>query len=50
MNELFDFGRYAPYIGFAYGVSVLALGALIYMRRRKLKRALEADEAEDNKK
>ena len=49
MNELFDFGRYAPYIVFAYGVSILALGALIIARRRKLNRALKAEEAEDKK-
>lgn len=49
MNELFDFGRYAPYIGFAYGVSIVALGALIWARLRKLKRALEAEKADDNK-
>jgi len=48
MNDAFDFGRYAPYIWFAYGVSVLGLGALIYARRRKLRRALEADEADNN--
>jgi heme exporter protein CcmD len=49
MNEIFDFGRHAPYIASAYGVSILALAALIFARRRKLKRAIEAERAQDKK-
>lgn len=49
MSELLDFGRYAPYIASAYGVSALALGALILARRRRLKRLLEAERARDGK-
>jgi heme exporter protein CcmD len=45
MADLADFGRYAPYIGMAYGVSVVALGALIAAQRRRLKRAIEAEKA-----
>lgn len=49
MSELLDFGHYAPYIASAYGASILALAALIVSRRRKLKQALEAEQARDDK-
>ncbi len=49
MNEIFDFGGHAPYIASAYGASLIALGALFFARRRKLKRAIEAERAQDKK-
>jgi len=43
MAELFDFGRYAPYIAMTYGVSIVALGALVFVQWRKLKAARKAE-------
>ena len=48
MSEIFDFGRYGAYIAVAYGVSVFALGTLIYIRWRALAKA-RRDEAKENK-
>jgi len=50
VNELIDFGRNAPYIVSAYGASFIALTALILIRGRKLKRALDAERAQDENK
>lgn len=49
MSDLVDFGRYAPYIVSAYGVSILALAGLILARRRRLRLALEAERAQKKK-
>jgi len=43
MSELFDFGRYAPYIGASYGTTALVIGFLIVQRRVKLKKARDAE-------
>ena len=43
MSELFDFGKYAPYIAAAYGASIIVIGALIVQRRAKLQKARELE-------
>ena len=43
MSELFDFGKYAPYIAAAYGASIIVIGALIIRRRAKLQKARELE-------
>ncbi|MEO1242410.1 MAG: heme exporter protein CcmD [Pseudomonadota bacterium] len=43
MSELFDFGRYAPFIAAAYGASFLVLGGMIAQRRSRLEKAREAE-------
>lgn len=43
MSELFDFGRYAPFIAAAYGASFLVLGIMIAQRRAKLENARQAE-------
>lgn len=49
MSALFDFGKYTPYIGAAYGVSVFVIAALILHRRSKLAKAREAERRNDKK-
>ena len=43
MSELFDFGKYAPYIAAAYGASIIVIGALIIHRRARLEKARELE-------
>ncbi len=43
MSELFDFGRYAPYIAASYSVTAFVLGFLIAQRRAKLSKARAAE-------
>lgn len=43
MSELFDFGKYAPYIAATYGASVIVIGALIFQRRARLQKVRELE-------
>jgi len=43
MSELFDFGKYAPYIAATYGASIFVIGALIFQRRARLHKARELE-------
>ncbi len=44
---MLDFGRHTLYIIAAYGVSALAIGVLIFLRRNRLKKAMDAEQAEE---
>ena len=46
MGEALDFGRYAPYVAAAYAASFAVIGMMIFGRRNKLSRALEAERAD----
>lgn len=43
MSELFEFGRYAPYIAASYGASAFVLGFFIFQRRAKLNKARDTE-------
>ena len=47
MAEALEFGRHAPFVIAAYAASIIAIGALIVSRRRKLQKALENERADD---
>ncbi|MEM8936066.1 MAG: heme exporter protein CcmD [Pseudomonadota bacterium] len=42
--EFADYGRYTPHIVACYGATVVVIGGLIAYYRRRLNRALKADE------
>ena len=43
MSEIFEFGRYAPYIAASYGATALVLGVFIVQRRKKLNKARKSE-------
>lgn len=49
MNETLEIGRHLPYIIAAYSVSALIIGALIVIRLNRLRRALDAEQADKKK-
>ena len=47
MGEALEFGRHAPVVIAAYAASIIAIGALIVSRRRKLQKALEDERTDE---